>query len=62
MSRSVIVGVKRSPMGKFLGSLAPLSAPEIGAQVAKALIAEVGCPVNDVEWALIGQVLQAGVG
>lgn len=62
MTRSVIVGAKRSPMGKFLGTLSPLSAPEIGAQVAKALIAELGCPVNDVDWALIGQVLQAGVG
>ncbi len=62
MKRSVIVGSKRSPMGKFLGSLSPLPAPEIGAQVAKSLLNELGCPFEDVDWALIGQVLQAGVG
>lgn len=62
MSRSVIVGARRSPMGKFLGSLSPMSAPEIGAQVAKSMLAEIGCPPEDVDWALIGQVLQAGVG
>ncbi|RIK62637.1 MAG: acetyl-CoA C-acyltransferase [Planctomycetota bacterium] len=62
MTRSVIVGAKRSPMGKFLGTLSPLTAPEIGAQVARKLIDEVGCPYDAVDWALIGQVLQAGVG
>lgn len=62
MSRSVIVGAKRSPMGKFLGTLCPLTAPEIGAQVAKDLLTEVGCPPDMVDWALIGEVLQAGVG
>jgi len=62
MKRSVIVGAKRSPMGRFLGTLSPLTAPEIAAQVAKDLIEEVGCPVGDVDWALVGQVLQAGVG
>ncbi len=62
MNRTVIVGVKRSPMGKFLGSLSPLTAPEIGAQVARTLLAEVGCPPEAIDWALIGQVLQAGVG
>jgi acetyl-CoA C-acetyltransferase len=62
MPRSVIVGAKRSPMGKFLGTLSPLSAPEIGAQVARTLLKEVGCPPEMVDWALIGEVLQAGVG
>lgn len=62
MPRSVIVGAKRSPMGKFLGTLSPLTAPEIGAQVARTLLKEVGCPPELVDWALIGEVLQAGVG
>lgn len=62
MQRSVIVAAKRSPMGKFLGTLAPLSAPEIGAQVAKNVIQSINCPLDAVDWALIGEVLQAGVG
>ncbi len=62
MMKSVIVGAKRSPMGKFLGSLSGLAAPEIGAQVARSLIESVGCPPAAVDWALIGEVLQAGVG
>lgn len=49
-------------MGRFLGTLSPLSAPEIGAQVARQVLDTVGCPPGDVNWALIGQVLQAGVG
>ena len=49
-------------MGKFLGTLSPLTAPEIGAHVARTLLKEVGCPPEMVDWALIGEVLQAGVG
>lgn len=62
MVRSVIVAAKRSPMGKFLGSLSPLAATAIGAQVAKTTIDSVSCPVDAIDWALIGQVLQAGCG
>ena len=62
MQRSVIVAAKRSPMGKFLGTLSPLTAPEIGAQVARNVLESVQCPVELVDWALIGEVLQAGVG
>lgn len=62
MQRSVIVSAKRSPMAKFLGTLAPLAAPEIGAQVAKNVLQSINCPMDVVEWALIGEVLQAGVG
>ncbi len=60
--RSVIVAAKRSPMGKFLGTLSPLTAPEIGAQVARNVLQSVNCPPDAVDWALIGEVLQAGVG
>lgn len=62
MQRSVIVAAKRSPMAKFLGTLSPLSAPEIAAQVAKSVLQSIDCPADAVDWALIGQVLQAGVG
>lgn len=62
MKKSVIVGAKRSPMGRFLGTLSGMTAPEIGGQVAKNVIESVGCPYDEVDWALIGEVLQAGVG
>jgi len=62
MKSSVIVGANRSPMGRFLGTLSPIPATEIGAQVARQMLAQVGCPVDAVDWALIGQVLQAGAG
>ncbi|MFQ5422390.1 MAG: thiolase family protein [Phycisphaerae bacterium] len=60
--RSVIVGVKRSPMGKFLGTLATLTAPDIGAAVARKLLEAIGCPPDAVDMAIVGEVLQAGVG
>jgi acetyl-CoA C-acetyltransferase len=62
MPQSVIVAAKRSPMGKFLGTLSPLPATEIGAQVARQTIESIKCPIDAVDWALIGQVLQAGAG
>ncbi|MFQ5430848.1 MAG: thiolase family protein [Phycisphaerae bacterium] len=62
MPRSVIVAAKRSPAGRFLGTLSPLTAPEIGAAVARDLLESVSCPPDAVDWAVIGQVLQAGVG
>jgi acetyl-CoA C-acetyltransferase len=49
-------------MGKFLGTLSPLPATAIGAQVARTTVESVGCPPDAIDWALIGQVLQAGCG
>ncbi len=60
--QSVIVAAKRSPIGKFLGSLTPLSAPKIGAAAAKGVLQSVSCPPDAVDWITVGQVLQAGVG
>lgn len=62
MLQSVIVGAKRSPIGKFLGSLSTIAAPRIGAAVAKNVLETVKCPRDSVDLAIVGQVLQAGVG
>lgn len=62
MPQSVIVGAKRSPMGRFLGSLSRLTAPQIGVAVAKDVLETANCPPGDVDMAFMGQVLQAGVG
>ena len=39
MSQAVILHALRSPIGKFQGGLAPLAAPDLAAQVVKALLA-----------------------
>lgn len=49
-------------MAKFLGTMSSMTAPEIGAQVARNVLESIKCPMDAVDWALIGQVLQAGVG
>ncbi|MDX2198226.1 MAG: thiolase family protein [Phycisphaerae bacterium] len=59
---SYIVAAKRSPIGNFLSGLSKLTAPQIGAQVAKATIAESGVDPAAINEVYIGQVLQAGVG
>ncbi len=61
-THSFIVAAKRSPIGHFLGSLSKLKATEIGAQVAKALIADSKVPPAAIDEVYIGQVLQAGCG
>ncbi len=62
MPQSVIVSAKRSPIGRFLGSLSGLTAPQIGSAVAKDVLETANCPPADVDLAFMGQVLQAGVG
>jgi acetyl-CoA C-acetyltransferase len=57
-----IVAGRRSPIGKFLGTLSPLTAMQIGAQVAKALLDQTGADRNAIDEVFVGQVLQAGCG
>ncbi len=58
----VIVSAARTPIGKFLGALAPLSAPELGAVAIKAALARSGVPAGDVQEVIMGNVIQGGVG
>jgi len=57
-----IVAGKRSPVGRFLGSISKLSAMQVGTQVAKALITEAQADPNGFDEVFVGQVLQAGCG
>ncbi len=57
-----IVAGKRSPIGRFLGTLSKLSAMEIGAQVARRLIEAAGADPQGFDEVFVGQVLQAGCG
>ena len=59
---SYIVAARRAPIGSFLGGLSKLTAPQIGAQVASALLNDAGVDRAAVNEVFIGQVLQAGVG
>jgi acetyl-CoA C-acetyltransferase len=58
----VIVAAARTPIGKFLGSLAPLTAPELGAAAIKAALERSGVPAGDVQEVIMGNVIQGGVG
>jgi acetyl-CoA C-acetyltransferase len=58
----VIVSAVRTPIGRFLGGLAPLSAPELGAIAIKAAVERAGINANDIEEVIMGNVIQGGVG
>ena len=58
----VIVGAARTPIASFLGALAPVSAPRLGAVAIQAALARAGLSPADVELVLMGCVLPAGVG
>jgi acetyl-CoA C-acetyltransferase len=58
----VIVGAARTPIGAFLGSLAAVPAPRLGAVVIKAALERAGVKPEDVKTVFMGQVLQGGVG
>ena len=58
----VIVAARRTPIGAFQGALGALPTPQLGAAVLRACIADTGIPAADLDQALLGCVLQAGVG
>jgi acetyl-CoA C-acetyltransferase len=60
--RSVIVAAVRTPFAKLGGSLAKLEAPELGSHVIRAALDRVGLENDEVEYVIMGQVLQAGAG
>lgn len=58
----VLVAAKRTPMGGMLGSLSALSAPELGAIAHKAALEQSGLNAADIDEAINGCVLMAGIG
>src|SRR5258708_5089164 len=58
----VIVSAARTPIGKFLGGLAPLQAPELGAVAVRAALQRAGVPADEVEEVILGNVIHAGGG
>src|SRR4051812_13298867 len=58
----VIVSAARTPIGKFLGGLAPLSAPELGAIAIRAAVERAGIDLQAIEEVIMGNVIQGGIG
>src|SRR6059036_1700627 len=58
----VIVSACRTPIGRYLGGLAPLSAPRLGAIVVREAVRRAGIDPAAVEEVIMGNVLQGGVG
>jgi acetyl-CoA C-acetyltransferase len=62
MERTVILGAARTPIGAFLGGLAPLRAPELGAIAIQCAVERSGVGVERIDEVFMGSVVQAGVG
>src|SRR5919199_4456728 len=62
MARSVIVAAVRTPFGKLGGALAKYEAPQLGAVAIRAALDRAGVANDDVEYVIMGQVLQGGAG
>ena len=62
MSRSVIVSAVRTPFGKLNGGLAAYPATELGAIAIRAGLERIGLEGREVDYVIMGQVLQAGAG
>jgi acetyl-CoA C-acetyltransferase len=58
----VIVGGARTPIGRLLGSLAGFSGADLGGIAIKAALERSGVPADQVDYVIMGQVLQAGAG
>ena len=58
----VIVGAARTPIGRYLGGLSPLSAPELGAIAIRAALQRSGVSPDQVNEVIMGHVLQGGTG
>jgi len=59
---AVIVSATRTPIGRFMGGLSPLSAPELGAVAIRAALDRSGVELDDIDEAIMGNVIQAGTG
>ncbi|HEX6348038.1 MAG TPA: acetyl-CoA C-acyltransferase, partial [Candidatus Dormibacteraeota bacterium] len=62
MPGSVILAGARTPIGKFGGGLAGLPAVKLGGVAIKAALDRARVPAEDVDYVIMGQVLQAGAG
>jgi acetyl-CoA C-acetyltransferase len=62
VARSVIVSAVRTPFGKLGGGLRDYEAPQLGATAIRAALDRVDVRDDEVEYVIMGQVLQGGSG
>lgn len=62
MREVVIVSVARTPIGSFMGSLATISAPKLGAIAIKGALEKINLAPSLVEEVFMGNVVSAGLG
>ena len=62
MSASYLIAARRTPIGKMLGQLSSLPAPQLGAIAIRAALADSGLAAEQIDEVIMGNVLQAGVG
>ena len=59
---AVIVSAVRTPVGRFLGGLAAVTAPELGGIAIRAAVERSGVSPDEIDEVIMGNVLQGGVG
>jgi acetyl-CoA C-acetyltransferase len=62
VARAVIVSAARTPFGRLGGGLKDYEAPELGARTIQAAMERIGLEPHEIEYVIMGEVLQAGVG
>ena len=62
MGKVYIASAKRSAIGAFSGALSTVSAPMLGAAVARDILASTGIPADKLEEVIVGNILPAGCG
>lgn len=62
MKEIVILGAARTPIGSFMGSLSSFTAPRLGSVAIRCALQNSGVPAAEIQYVLMGNVLQAGVG
>src|SRR5688500_12528645 len=62
MPDAFLLSAARTPIGKFLGELADLTAPQLGAIVLKEALTRAKASPAQIDEVMLGHVVQAGVG
>ena len=58
----VVLSGVRTPVGRFLGGLSPISASELGAVALREAVSRAGVPGAEIDEVIMGNVVSAGVG
>jgi acetyl-CoA C-acetyltransferase len=61
-TNSVIISAKRTPVGSFQGALSSFSAPQLGSEVFKGILADINFDDDLINEVIMGNVLGAGIG